>query len=85
MKLSSDECYWASLVNIASGNVLVPLDNRPIPQARLTQFYIAIWRHEVTMNLSIIRYVKLEYGVCVKGNPWLFITLFEYIFIFYMM
>ena len=39
VKLPSDECHWASLrlVNIASGNGLVPSDNKPLPEPMLTQ------------------------------------------------
>ena len=32
-------------VNIGSGNGLVQSGKKPLPEPRLTQFYIAIWRH----------------------------------------
>ena len=41
---------WMSLdftddQNIGSGNGLVPLGNKPLPEPRLTQFSVAIWHH----------------------------------------
>ena len=35
--------WW--LVNIISGNGLVPSGNKPLPEPMLTQIYVAIWRH----------------------------------------
>ena len=34
-----------SLVNIGSGNDLVPSGTKPLPEPMLTQFYVTIWRH----------------------------------------
>ena len=34
--------YWW-LVNIRSGNVLVPSDNKPLAEAMLTQIYVAFF------------------------------------------
>ena len=45
VKLPSDECNWILLVNFGSGNGLVPSGNKPLPEAMLTQIYVAIWRH----------------------------------------
>ena len=36
--------HWWS-VNIGSGNGLVPLGNKPLPEPMLTQIYVAIWHH----------------------------------------
>ena len=36
--------YWW-LVNIGSGNGLVPSGNKPLPESLLTQIYDALWRH----------------------------------------
>ena len=33
------------LVNIGSGNGLVPSGNKPLPEPMLTQIYVAKWRH----------------------------------------
>ena len=33
------------LVNISSGNDLVPSDNKPLPEPMLTKLYVTIWRH----------------------------------------
>ena len=47
VKLPSDECHkhhwW--LVNVGSGNGLVPSGNKPLPEPMLTQFCITIWHH----------------------------------------
>ena len=32
-------------VNIGSGNGLVQLGNKPLPEPMLTQIYVAKWRH----------------------------------------
>ena len=49
MELFSCKCYSTSLMlmrgHIGSGNGLVPLDNKPIPQSMLTQIFVAIWSH----------------------------------------
>ena len=44
MKLPSYECH-KTLLNIGSGNGLVPSGNKPLPEAMLTQIYVAKWRH----------------------------------------
>ena len=36
---------YLKLVNIGSGNVLVPSGNKPLPEPMLTQIYVAIRRH----------------------------------------
>ena len=36
--------YWWE-VNIGSGNGLVLLGNKPLPESMLTQIYVAKWRH----------------------------------------
>ena len=36
---------WSTLVNIGSGNDLVPSGNKPLPGPMLTQIYLAIWHH----------------------------------------
>ena len=41
--------HWWS-VNIASGNGLVPSDNKPLPEQMLTQISVAIWCHFGTMS-----------------------------------
>ena len=41
--------HW-SLVNIGSGNGLVPSGNKPLPEPMLTKIYVAIWCHKATMS-----------------------------------
>ena len=36
--------YWEK-VNIGSGDGLVLLGNKPLPEPMLTQIYVAKWRH----------------------------------------
>ena len=36
--------HW-QLVNIGSGNGLVPSGNKPLPEPMMTQISVAIWRH----------------------------------------
>ena len=38
------------LVNIGSGNSLVPSGNKPLSVPMLTQIYVAIWRYWATMS-----------------------------------
>ena len=38
------------LVNISSGNGLVPSGNKSLPKPMLTHFYVAIWCQQATMN-----------------------------------
>ena len=40
--------WW--LVNIGSGNGLVPSGNKPLPEPMLTQIYVAKWHHQASMN-----------------------------------
>ena len=37
-------------VNIGSGNGLVPLGNKPLPEPMLAQIYVAKWRHKALMS-----------------------------------
>ena len=46
--LPSAECHKTSLMNIGSGNGLVPSGNKPLPEPMLTNIYFAIWRHYTT-------------------------------------
>ena len=41
--------HW-SLVNIGSGNGLVPSGNKSVHKPMLTQMYIAIWGHHITIS-----------------------------------
>ena len=43
--------HW-SLVNIGSGNGLVPSGNKPLPEPVLTQISATIWRHRAPKGLS---------------------------------
>ena len=50
-------CYiilkWILLdltVNIGWANGLVPLDNKPLPEPKLIQIYVAKWYHKATMS-----------------------------------
>ena len=47
MKLPSDDCHKTLLMigNIGSGNGLVPLGNKPLPEPMLTQIYVIKYRH----------------------------------------
>ena len=46
VKLPSSECIKTSLmINMASGNGLVPSGNKPLPESMLTQIYGTIWYH----------------------------------------
>ena len=38
------------LINIASGNGLVPSGTKPLPEPVLTQIYVNIWCHQATMS-----------------------------------
>ena len=38
------------LVNIGSGNGLVPSGNKPLPEPALTKIFVAIWLHKATMS-----------------------------------
>ena len=40
--------WW--LVNIGSGNGLVPSGNKPLPEPMLTKYNDAIWHQKVAMN-----------------------------------
>ena len=42
--------HHSSLVTIGSGNGNVPSDNKPLPEPKLTQSCVAIWRHQATMS-----------------------------------
>ena len=37
-------------VNIGSGNDLVPLGNKPLPEPMLSQTYVITWRHWTEMS-----------------------------------
>ena len=41
--------HW-SLVNIGSGNGLIPSGNKLLPEPMLTKFYDVIWHHLATMT-----------------------------------
>ena len=51
-KLLRGECHRTPLmiINIGSGNGLVPSGNKPLPDPMLTQIYVPIWRHQATMS-----------------------------------
>ena len=42
-KTPTEPLWW--LVNIGSGNGLVPSGNKPLPEPMLTQIYVARWHH----------------------------------------
>ena len=42
--IKASESHWW-LVNIGSGNGLVPSGNKPLPEPMLTPIYVAIWHH----------------------------------------
>ena len=52
----ADECTrphrW--LVNIGSGNALVPLGSKPLPKPMLTLIYVAIWCHSATGSWCVL-------------------------------
>ena len=51
--MSSAAPYWR-LVNIGSGNGLLPSGNRPLPhEPMLTTFYVGIWQHWATMSWQL--------------------------------
>ena len=41
--------YWLYVI-IGSGNGLVSSGNKPLPEPKLTQIYVAIWRHWAAMT-----------------------------------
>ena len=43
------EPYWW-IVNIVSGNGLVPSGNKPLFEPMLIDIYIAAWRHQETLS-----------------------------------
>ena len=49
VQMNVDQAYWW-YVNICSGNGLVPLGNRPLPEPMLTKINDAAWRHLVTVR-----------------------------------
>ena len=61
--------WW--LVNIGSGNGLVPSGIKPLPELMLTQFYVVIWRHNVALLV-----LKLEYPAVSRSIPWLLLLRF---------
>ena len=67
MKLPSRECYWTSLilVNIRSGNALVPSGNKSLPEPVFTKIHIAIWCHWATMSwhLCLFSNTKLLFPI----------------------
>ena len=49
--------YWC-YINIVSGNGLVPSGNKPLPEAMMTQFCEATWRHLAKTLREIAGVVK---------------------------
>ena len=71
-KSHSDEYHWTSLtisVNIGSGDGLVPSGTKPLHEPMVTQFYVAIWRHQATNWSQSI--CQLAYGpdILTTGAP----------------
>ena len=69
--------HWL-LVNIRSGNGLVPSSNKPLPEPKLIQICIAIWRRYVIMRevnstsfllsaFNLSAYLSVYLSVCI--NP----------------
>ena len=44
--------YQQSRVKIASGNGLVPSDNKPLLELLLTQIYVTLWRHQAVSSYT---------------------------------
>ena len=44
--------HWR-LLNIGSGNGLVPSGNKPLPEPMLTQSYVTIWHQQAAMNKGL--------------------------------
>ena len=54
--------WW--LVNIGSGNGLVPSGNRPLPQSMLTHFYVTIWYHQAARSSILYsQYITVQYNL----------------------
>ena len=47
--------WW--LVNIGSGNGLVPSGNKPLPEPKLTHIYVAIWHHWAIMSYALAHHL----------------------------
>ena len=52
---------------IGSGNGLVPSGNKPSPEPMLAQIYVAIWRHQATISLSIKHTIKRTPKLCINS------------------
>ena len=72
LKVPSHESHGTLLVivNISSANGLVPSGNKPLPEPKLTQFSVAIWRHQASMSL------RNHKTFCRKMSPYLEILKF---------
>ena len=46
-KLLSGDCHRTSIINICSGNGLMPSGNKSLPEPMLTQIYVITWQHWV--------------------------------------
>ena len=63
-------------VNSGSGNGLVPLGKKPLPQSMLTQIYVAIWHHYESIPLiaaSLATWGSFQYKATVLPGeefPW---------------
>ena len=52
LRWMSQDIYWR-LVNIGSGNGLIPSGNKPLPVKMLIQIAVAIWRHHWQTTMSL--------------------------------
>ena len=70
------EVQWTSLMisQHGSGNGMVPSGNKLLPEPMLTQFHVAIWRHQATnaikSHLSLISISVAHSYQCAKLNFW---------------
>ena len=62
----TEPCWWE--VNIGSGNGLVPLGNKPLPEPMLTQFLVAY-------GVARPQWVKQE--LIKPVNSWIMVALHE--------
>ena len=60
--------YWWS-DNIGSGNGLVPSGNKPLPEPRLTQFSVAMWRRHLRYFIPLIAQYELRPGDSYMRQP----------------
>ena len=58
--MSATNHHWW-LINIGSGNGLLPLGNQPLPEPVLTQMYVAVWCHSTKIRWIMIKIIPIPW------------------------